>query len=468
MPTIPIKLNGQFYESRSLAIAAESTTNMYFEQVPNGSSSEALLSWYGKKSFSSGAGANRGIFHMPWNNHVYMVNGTSLVKVASDGTRTTVGTIAGSDRCVFDASSSYLYIVTAGTVYRTDGSTVSTVSDADLESPDSVAHLNQHLIYDGNGGRFVTSDSGDGSVIQDLNYAVAETYFDDLVRVYVFQQTLYLFGTESVEAWYNSGVGTPPFDRYEGAQRTVGIAGVHAVTNTDQAVYFLGADRFVYRLEGFNPVPVSTVAINNAIASYSDVSDCFAYSLKLQGQTFVVFSFPTANKTWAFSQDTGAWIKLSSGQFGNRDISNGYCYAFGKHLVSDYRNGNLLELDPDTHTDNGDTWIRERITPPVYSGLAAQSGKLVFYNSVKLIVNSGDALASGQGSDPQVMLSYSDDMGRTWSSQLYRSMGALGSYEKEVNWHCLGSSLQRIFKIRFSDPIAFHLIRMEAEVEVGV
>ena len=54
----------------------------------------------------------------------------------------------------------------------------------------------------------------------------------------------------------------------------------------------------------------------------------------------------------------------SSGTEGNRDIANGYCYAFGKNLVTDYRNGNIYELDVNTFDDAGDPLIRERITSP--------------------------------------------------------------------------------------------------------
>jgi len=358
--------------------------------------------------------------------------------------------------------------VHSGSVWRTDGSTLWSVNDTDLESPDSVACLNSQLIYDGSGGRFVVSDAGDGSSINALNYATAETHFDDLTRVYAFGQMLLLFGERTIEAWYNSGVGNPPFDRYEGAQRPVGIAGVHCITHTDQAVYFLGHDSAIYRLEGYNPVQVSTAAINNAIEGYSDLSDCFAYSLKLQGQSFIMFCFPTADKTWCYSQSTGAWLQLSSGVNGGRDIASGYCYAFNKHLVCDEDSGDIYELDIATYQDNGNTLIRERTCAPVYSGQAAQADKEVFFNAVKLVINSGDGLTTGQGSDPEVMLSYSDDGGRTWSQEEWRTMGLLGSYQQELKWIALGSSKERIFKVRISDPVDFTVLRMEAEVEIGV
>lgn len=467
MHSITLPLIGQSYQSRSLPLSAQVTRNLYPEPVTTGLAPSALLCWPGEKAFSTGTGGNRGLHE--WKGSVYAVNDTSLVKINSAGTQTTIGTIAGTERCVFAGASAYLYVVSGGSVFRTDGSTVSQVTDEDLESPDSVAFLNSFLIYDGNEGRFVTSNAGDGSDIDALNYATAESQPDDLVRVYTFRENLILFGQNSTEQWYNSGVDNPPFDKYQGSSRPVGIAGVHCVTQTDKAVYFLGYDRTIYRLEGYEPNQVSTVAINNAVESYSEVSDCFAASIKLQGQSILIFNFPTANKTWAYSETSGLWFEISSGVTGGRSIFNGYCYAYGKHLVSDYRNGNVYEWDLNTHTSNDEPIIRERVTQPFTSDkLGAPAGKTVFWNSIELVINSGSGLAAGQGQTPYVMMSFSDDLGHTWSAEQWRSAGALGAYQWRLDWHSLGASIGRIYKFRMSDPVEFNLFKLNAEVEIGI
>ena len=468
MASINIPLVGQSYQSRSVPLSAQVTRNLYPEPVAAGLSPSALLCWPGAKAFSIGGATNRGMYNKEWLGYVWTVEGTSLKKTNSAGTKTKVGTIAGAGRCVFAGASFYLYIVTGGLVYRTDGTTVSQVTDADLEAPNSAAFLNSQLIYDGDAGRFCVSDAGDGSSIDGLNYATAESSADDLTRVYTFQESLILFGTDSIEQWYNSGVGNPPFDRFQGSLRAVGIAGVHCATNTDKAVYFLGSDRTIYRLEGYEPVQVSTIAINNAIESYATVSDCFAFALKLQGQSVVVFSFPTASKTWAYSESFAMWFELSSGVSGGRHIANGYCYAFGKHLIADYRSGNIYQWDLATFTDYGAEIVRERVTQPLYSELLGPAGKIIFWSRLELIINSGNGLATGQGSAPQVMMSYSDDMGLTWSNEVWTSAGALGAYQWRVEWYSLGAAIGRIYKFRLTDPIEFNLFRLTADVEIGI
>lgn len=55
--------------------------------------------------------------------------------------------------------------------------------------------------------------------VSGLDAIGAESSPDKLVRDYVFNQTDYRFGVRTLEPWYNSGVGSPPIDRIDGAQK---------------------------------------------------------------------------------------------------------------------------------------------------------------------------------------------------------------------------------------------------------
>ena len=151
---IPIDIIDQAYELESVNLSAQVCKNLFVEVHPTGKTNKSLTAWPGKKSFSTGSGINRGILPHPWNENIYVVNGTTLYKVYSTGTQTSIGTIAGSARCDMFASASYVYVITEGVVYRTDGATLSTVTDSDLETPNAGAFLNSQIIYDGDSGRF--------------------------------------------------------------------------------------------------------------------------------------------------------------------------------------------------------------------------------------------------------------------------------------------------------------------------
>ena len=66
---------------------------------------------------------------------------------------------------------------------------------------------------------------------------------------------------------------------------------------------------------------------------------------------------------------------------------------------------------------------------------------------------TGVGLNSGQGSDPQIMMMYSDDGGRTYSNELWRSLGLIGEYKTRAIWRRLGQFRQRQIKLTISDPV---------------
>ena len=65
----------------------------------------------------------------------------------------------------------------------------------------------------------------------------------------------------------------------------------------------------------------------------------------------------------------------------------------------------------------------------------------------------GVGLVTGLGSDPQIMMRYSDDGGHTWSSELWRDIGKIGKYKTRVKWNKLGRSRDRVYDVFISDPV---------------
>jgi len=338
------------------------------------------------------------------------------------------------------------------------------ITDSDLESPNAVAHLNNQAIYDGDNARWCTSDVGDASSITAANYATAEASPDNLSRPYVFDQILYLFGEKTTETWYNSGVGNPPFDRIEGGIFTIGLAAIHSTAHNDNNLYFLGDDNKVYRLP--TKQSVSDIALTHAIEGYSAVADAIGLCYSFENQNFYQLTFPSENKTWVYSEPTNQWIELLSGD--GRYFGNSHAYAYRKNLIADYRNGNIYELDINSFDDNGTTVKRIRETGPIHGGLVGAPGKRVEMNRFELIMEVGVGVSAGQGIEPVVMLSYSDDGGKTFSTERWGNIGHLGDYLRKVEWHGLGSFESRIMRISMSDPVQLSIHSAAADIEVGI
>ena len=74
-------------------------------------------------------------------------------------------------------------------------------------------------------------------------------------------------------------------------------------------------------------------------------------------------------------------------------------------------------------------------------------------NKLRLIMQTGVGIVTGQGSDPVVMLSLSIDGGETWTNEYQVKIGGGGAYQTRVDWYNINSFYDGLIKIRFSDPV---------------
>lgn len=464
---VPINLTGGTYRHPSLPLSAQTTRNFWPQQIDNQSAKSPYIlhSWPGLTLFGAGSGADGGQFEH--NGTLYHVAGTTLYSVDSAGTHTALGTMGGSGPCIFDGMGSSVIIVRSGSVYEWNGTTLTLAADTDFETPNSVTVLNNQAIYDGDQGRFCVSDVGTPITINSLNYATAESNSDDLIRVYAHLEQVYLFGNKTVERWWDSGVGNPPFDRVQGGTISIGLQALHSVASNKDSLYFLGTDSRIYRSSGGNVAAVTDKALARAIADMSDSSDAVGFCFTKDDQYFYQITFPTADKTFIYPEG-GQWFEVSSGVLGGRSIGNSYAFAYGKHLIGDYQNGNLYELDDDTYTENGAAVRRVRDTAPMHGGLVQKPGKRLEMNRFELIMETGTGLVSGQGSDPVVMLSFSDDGGRSFCTEIWGAVGKLGEYLWKVEWFALGSFDSRVIRIATTDPVKYSIHSAAADIEAGI
>ncbi len=465
MATVEINLTGGTYKHKSLRLSAQVTRNFYPQRQEDDStrSPYILESFYGKKLFGTTAlGADRGM--LEHRGVLYRVVGQLLFSVDNAGVHTNLGTIPGGERCILQGINANVVIVTAGRAYQWDGATVTEITDVDLETPDSCAHLNNQMIYDGDGGRFGVSDVGDATSIDGLNYATAESNADALIRVTTFDQLLYLWGEKTIETWWNDGVGNPPFSRVEGGIIPIGLGALHGVSHNDKLIYFLGDDNDIYALTGSTTQRVTTQPIAREIAGYSTVSDAQFDCFNLDGQWMLSAKFPSADKTWIYPEG-GEWFEWSSGTSGGRNKASSYAFAYRKHLVADENTGDLFELDHDTFTENGDTIVRVRDSGVLHGGLLGVPGKKIEMDRFELIMQNGVGLLSGQGSDPKIIMQVSDDGGATWSTERFGSVAKLGEYVWKIEFFNLGTFTERIIRIKTSDPVYFSIHSALADLE---
>jgi len=466
---VPINITGPSYQDRSRPLSSQESRNFYPELVESGKDQYVTKSFPGQKNLSSiTAGLDRGQHRM--NEVAYRVVGGVLYEVSVLGNHITRGTIAGTDRCIFADDGVNMYIVADGTVsqYSSSTTTLTVMTDPDIVGALSVTFINNQFAY-----TFplltVFSDVGDGSNATSLNAVGAESNPDNLIRDYNFDQTLYRFGTRSCENWYNSGVGTPPFDRLEGQIINIGLQATHSVANSRDFIYWLGSDNQVYTARGGQSQVVSTAAISGTIQGYATTSDAFGDVITIDDKNIYILTFPTENKTWALVESLGinGWFELSEGTEGGRYNAGSFLHAYNRVLVGDRSNGNLNYLDFDTYDLAGETWLRRRVMGSINGDKLGQRGARIQMSRMEFLLETGVGVISGQGEDPKIMIEASYDGGRSWVTGTWMRIGRLGEYNLKAEWYSMKSFYDMIVRITTSDPVAYNLYSATIDIRLA-
>lgn len=466
---IPFATNS--YKASALPISAQRLVNMYAErEPPDAKTAVAVFGCPGLVQLASlGNGPIRGFTNLA--GILYVLSGGTLYSVAADGTATDVGSsVTGTDVVSMDNNGTQIVIRngTLGYVYTVvDGFQL--ITDPDFHQGNTVTFVDQRFAFDkAASNEWFISETLDGTTYDALAIASAESRPDYVKAVGLIQQTILVFGEKTIEPWQDVGAANFPFERLPGVVIERGLLAPYAFCKADNAMFFMGENRVLYKLAGLTPQRISNHAIETEWETYAKVSDCFMFSYIFNGHEFVNVTFPSQPATWVFDIATGlphervSWD--SSGNSYGRWRGNCYINIYGRDLIGDAFSGKIGYLDNSTFTEFGNTMQGMCVSPPLHS-----DRKRVFVSNLELDMETGVGLTAGQGSDPQVMLERSVDGGRTFGTpQRWQSLGGLGAYNQRLRWPRLGSGRNVVFRVTISDPVKRTLITANADVTVGI
>ena len=473
-----IPLLGLGLQGRSLNLSAQRRLNLYLEIDPEGDKSKVSAHpTPGLASFVDfGDTPCRGMHAV--GDLLYVVHRSTLWEVNNAAVATSRGTLTTSSGRVSMADNGVeLFIAdgsTKGHVYTIATTTLTAVTDADALSTgtlpqtcDTVTFLDGYFIVSRSGsGQFWFSDGYAGLNWQSTSFATAEANPDALTAVIAERGLLGLFGEFTTEVWANVGTSPVPFARVQGSTQDWGLGARWSLCKFDETVIFLGRNRLgqvsVMRLVGTQAERVSTPDLEYLINGYSNFSDAAGFSYMLNGHPMYQLNFPTVSKSWLYDGKTGAWSELESAGI-TRHRAELSAQHLGAIRVADYENGKIYTLSPDVYTDNGAEIAREIQGGHVY---AAEYNSL-FMSELRLDMETGVGLATGQGSNPQVMLAISHDGGHTWGVERWTSAGKIGEYRHRARWRRLGRTRDTVFKIRITDPVKVVLLGAALIAERG-
>lgn len=469
MPQFPFV--GQAYEAPMPLQDAEKCVNWYPEISQNRDSKTpiALLGTPGLVQLGVyGAGPIRGCWALPGGMQAIVVSGDAVFMVDQAFNGTQIGTLATSRGPVQirDNGAGNIAVIVDGPngyVVNRTLNTVKQISDPAWLGSTRIAFIDGWLVFNKPDSQtFYTSPLyWNGTDAMDATYfALKDTSTDNIVTMMENKRELWLIGERTGEVWYDAGNSYFPFSRLQGVTFQHGCAAPQSMARLSDSLVWLGQNEqgqpvvkrtamFGYIVQDF-----STIAVNYAIAQYSTVEDAIGYVYLEDGHLFYVLTFPTADRTWVYDAMTNMWHERASydsvaGLF-HRHRSNCQMNFQGVTVVGDYASGALFQLSRKAYTDAGAPLVAWRRTPHVWD---QNNRERVFHSQLQIEFAPGVGLQTGQGSDPQAVMKWSDDGGQTWGNEHWRTIGAAGQTKNRAIWRRLGTARDRVYDVRFSDPV---------------
>lgn len=455
-----VSLFGGGLKGKSANITAQQRINCYLElQQDPDKTRVAVLGFPGLDLFANfGDTPARGQWQI--GDLLYVVHRGTLYSVNNAGVATALGLLTTtSGRVSMSDNGTQLMVVDGsnGYIWNTVTLVFTTIVDPDFPpNPTSVAYQDSYFIVSGMPSaayknRYYISGSYDGLTWDALEFGSAESNPDGVVQVIADHGEITLFGEVSTEFHANTGATDFPYARINGAVCEWGLAAKWSLCKYDNSLAFLAKNRMgevmVARMNGYQPQRISDFELESIINGYSTTSDATGFSFMLGGHPMYQLNFPTAGASWLYDGATKLWSQLKS--YGvTRHRGETSINFLNKTIVSDYANGKLYRLNPSTYTENGDPLVMQIVTRHTF-----KDDLRVIVDRLRVEIESGVGLATGQGSDPQMMMRYSKDGGHTWSNELWMSMGKVGEYKRRCQKRRLGSARDWTFELSVTDPV---------------
>jgi hypothetical protein len=439
------------YRHRSRPVSCQRMLNAYLETPPKAKEVPPVVQSFGIRALSTvGNGPIRGGCVI--NGRVFVVSGSRLFQVSASGSATDLGSVPGLQYVDMIGDADEVLCVTGSQMYRYFNNAVAPIADEDFPGAEWVEYLDGYAIVGpGDGLVYVNQTPGDFSVWNALDFASAEGAPDDIVGAIVDHRQVFLGGRDTIEIWENTGNADFPLERSPGGFIELGLGSTFGFAKNSNTVFFYASDGTFRMLNGYDPQRISTHAVEQAIEKYTNKA-CYTLTWMESGHAMVAFCFPQG--TWVYDLSTQLWHERQSyGLPCWRPIF--VLRAFGQWLVGDSTSNKLGFLDPDTFAEWDDVLTWSITSPSVYM---PRHGRL------ELKFETGVGVISGQGSDPQAMLRWSDDYGGRWSNEHWRSLGRQGAARSPfVNWNRLGMAgptgrEERIYEVSITDPVRRTLV----------
>lgn len=465
---------GPTYRLQSPKASAERCVNLYLELLESRNAPNGEIGYFPKvpglkRLATIGSGPIRGAY-VTNTGRLAVVSGNELYSVTPDWVPHLSGTLLTSTGPVDMADNGNQLMVTDGTagyVVSLVTGTFQKIASEFFMGANRVCFIDGYFLVNNPGtGQFQISGLYDGISWDGLDFGVAEGEPDLVISVLANDRQAWVFGSRSVEVYWNSGDADFPFSRYDGGFIEFGCGAAFTAQKFAGTVAWLSDKGQVLMADGFKAQRISNHAVELAIKEAGDVSGAYAWVHVESGHNFYCLTLPSAETTWCYDLSTSQWherAELVGGVYAPSRVSC-CAYVYGVWVAGDSKDGRLYQLDAETYSNDEDVLPWERTAPRLNN-----EGKSIFIPKFEMEMETGIGLDGiGQGTDPQVMLQISRDGGATWGPEQWVSAGRLGQRHVRAIWRRLGFGRDLVFRVKGTDPVKTVIVGANLDVESGV
>ena len=270
-----------------------------------------------------------------------------------------------------------------------------------------IAWIDHYFIICTSDGFIYHTNIDDPAEVNALNFASAESNPDEIVGVETLRRRVYIYGSNSVEMWYNAGTEHFPFRRENAHVFNQGARTKHTIAKNDIAIFHTGTDDIVYEnISGFKRISTEPVE-KDLSASNSDRAHAFCYTEEGHRFYSLTMIFDDGSKVnWTYDQTTGLWHKRSE-----TDIVDAVLMGRRHALIGRMSGGAKIEM-----MSLSAIAAEPRTTIAVLPVFRANL-RTVNAASFQIVLDQETYDPNGK-----VLLRYSDDGKQTWSPQSDRDI----------------------------------------------
>lgn len=313
-----------------------------------------------RRSTPNPGGNIRGLFSEPgvYGGDLFAVAGFALYRANIAWTMTSLGPVYGTDGALFDALLSSLALVANGHVFEYDGVSLAQVTDIHAPSPAETLSVL--------GARGVVSQRGTDILswcavanLMDwpaLGFTSAELSADPIVATIVIGPNLIVLGAKTLQLVNSVGGNDeeafqpdPTYLKHLGCLRRDTLALV------DESPMFVGDDRVLYRLAGYQPERVINRALNERLAALSEsqVDALRGFSYTWREKALYCLRMPDGGPSFEYDGELGVFYERTSFERDNY-LPGMACDFNGDVVIAGPEDDGLYTFEDDAFDDDGE------------------------------------------------------------------------------------------------------------------